>query len=76
MITFLAVTRTGAIAAPLNSAYSNEEFKFYKEDTEPQLVIIAPGADVAKQAADELNIPVAEANLDTQGRLSISKSGS
>ena len=76
MITFFAVTRSGAIAAPLNSAYTNEEFKFYMEDTESQLVIIAPGADVAKQAANELNIPVAEVNLDNQGQLSISKSGS
>ncbi|MEC9366536.1 MAG: acyl--CoA ligase [Chloroflexota bacterium] len=76
MITFLAVTRSGAIAAPLNPAYTNEEFKFYMEDTESQLVIISPDADVARTAATELNIPIAIANLDKNGELSISKSGS
>ena len=30
MVIFLAVTRSGAIAAPLNSAYTVEEFKFYR----------------------------------------------
>ncbi|MEE3345141.1 MAG: AMP-binding protein, partial [Chloroflexota bacterium] len=62
MITFLAVTRSGAIAAPLNPAYTNEEFKFYMEDTESQLVIISPEADIARNAATELNIPIAIAN--------------
>ena len=76
MITFLAVTRSGAIAAPLNPAYTNEEFKFYMEDTESQLVIISPEADIARNAATELNIPIAIANLDNNGELSISKSGS
>ena len=76
MITFLAVTRTGAIAAPLNPAYTNEEFKFYMEDTESQLVIIGPDADIAKSAATELNIPIAVANLDNSGKLSIFKDGS
>ena len=76
MITFLAVTRSGAIAAPLNPAYTNEEFKFYMEDTESQLVIISPDADVARTAATDLNIPIAIANLDKNGELSISKSGS
>ena len=76
MITFLAVTGTGAIAAPLNPAYTNEEFKFYMEDTESQLVIISPNADTAKDAATELDIPIATAVLDSDGQLSISKSGS
>ena len=76
MITFLAVTRAGAIAAPLNPAYTNEEFKFYMEDTESQLVIISSDADIAKIAAAELDIPVAIALLDNNGQLSISKSGS
>src|SRR5882672_10544449 len=34
LATFLATTCAGAVAAPLNSAYKAEEFKFYMEDAE------------------------------------------
>src|SRR6185436_18861679 len=41
---FLATTCAGAIAAPLNSAYKAEEFKFYMEDAEARAVTVPPGA--------------------------------
>ncbi len=31
VIAFLGVTRAGAVSAPLNAAYTEEEFKFYIE---------------------------------------------
>jgi acyl-CoA synthetase (AMP-forming)/AMP-acid ligase II len=59
MVTFLAVARAGAIAAPLNSAYTVEEFKFFMEDANAQLVIVSEDSDAAIQAAGDLEIPVA-----------------
>ena len=35
LVSFLAVARAGAIAAPLNSAYTLDEFKFFMEDATP-----------------------------------------
>jgi len=64
MSVFLAVARAGAIAAPLNSAYTDDEFKFYMEDATSQLVILPPGPHEARTAAAQLGIPVMEASLD------------
>ena len=75
MIVFLAVTRSGAIAAPLNSAYTKDEFKFYMEDTESQLVIIQDDAKIAIDAANELNIEIASVKLNSNEKLEIQKNG-
>jgi oxalate---CoA ligase len=64
---FLATTCAGAIAAPLNSAYKMEEFKFYMEDAQSRAVIVPPGAHPAREAAAELNLPAWEASLDAKG---------
>src|SRR5262245_28237355 len=61
---FLATTCAGAIAAPLNSAYKAEEFKFYMEDAQSRAVIVPPGPHPAREAAAELKLPVWEARLD------------
>ena len=37
-----AVARAGAVAAPLNSAYTLDEFKFFMEDADSQLAIVPP----------------------------------
>jgi len=75
IVTFLAVTRAGAIAAPLNAAYTSEEFKFYMGDADSQLVIIGKECDAAARAASELGIQVAIAALDEKGKTVISKEG-
>ena len=75
MIVFLAVTRSGAIAAPLNSAYTKDEFKFYMEDTESQLVIIKENAKIAIEAANELNIEIASVKINSDEKLEIQKNG-
>src|SRR5262245_35895215 len=72
---FLATTCARAIAAPLNSAYKAEEFKFYMEDAEARAVIVPPGAHPAREAAAQLNLPVFEASLDTAGSVQLARVG-
>ena len=57
IITFLAVTNTSAIAAPLNSGFTEEEFNFYLDDINPSMVITTEGNLVIKQAKSK-NIAV------------------
>ena len=64
MVLFLAVARAGAVAAPLNPAYTFDEFKFFMEDADAQLAIVPPRAHLGRDAANELGIPVVEASLD------------
>ena len=75
LATFLATTGAGAIAAPLNSAYKAEEFKFYMEDAQTRAVIVPPGADPAREAAVQLNLPVWEASLDAAGGVQLAREG-
>ncbi|KAF2936606.1 hypothetical protein DAI22_04g314400 [Oryza sativa Japonica Group] len=51
VIMFLAVIRARAVAAPLNPAYTQEEFEFYLSDSGARLLITNPEGNVAAQAA-------------------------
>ncbi len=64
MTLFMAVARVGAIAAPLNSAYTVDEFKFYMEDANSQLALVPPGEHAGRDAAEALGIPVLDASLN------------
>ena len=64
MILFLAVAQAGAVAAPLNSEYTIEEFKFFMQDANSQLAIVPEGAHKGRDAANELGITVIDASLD------------
>lgn len=64
MTLFMAVARTGAIAAPLNSAYTVDEFNFFMEDADSQLAIVPPGDHSGRDAAIALGIPVLDASLN------------
>ena len=75
MAVFLAVARAGAIAAPLNSAYTTDEFHFYMEDAEAQLAILPEGEHAGREAAGQLGIPTMEASLDDAGRTVLSRGG-
>ena len=75
MVVFLAVARAGAIAAPLNSAYTTDEFHFYMEDAEAQLAILPEGEHAGREAAGQLGIPTMEASLDDAGRTVLSRGG-
>ncbi|KAF9617531.1 hypothetical protein IFM89_037343, partial [Coptis chinensis] len=58
VILFLAVIRAQATAAPLNAAYTAEEFEFYLSDSESTLLLTSPeGNESAQSAAKKLTIP-------------------
>ena len=76
MVVFLAVARTGAIAAPLNSAYTLDEFTFFIEDAESQLVILPEGNHPGRDAAGQLGIPTLDVSLSDNGKVRLSRDGS
>ena len=53
IISFLAVTAAGATAAPLNPAYTKEEFRFCLDDTNAKAVITSP----AESEAVKVDLP-------------------
>src|SRR5947209_15324839 len=68
---FLAASTVGT-AAPLNPAYTRDEFKFYLEDTGARALILPPKeADEARAAAGD-DVLVIEADLDRDGRVQFS----
>ncbi len=75
MVVFLAVVRTGAIAAPLNSAYTLDEFTFFMEDAESQLVILPEGEHPGREAAGHLGIPTLDVSLSDNGKVRLSRDG-
>src|SRR6202035_5800926 len=72
IVAFLAGSIAGT-AAPLNPAYRYEEFCFYLEDTNARLLILPPsGAEEARRAAADRNIPVLTAEMKSSGEVRIS----
>ena len=71
---FLAVIRCRAVAAPLNAAYTAEEFEFYLSDSESKLLITPrEGIQAAQAAASKLKIPHVFATLtDGESRIALS----
>lgn len=80
VVMFLAVIRCRATAAPLNAAYTAEEFEFYLSDSQSKLLITSPeGNKPAQAAASKLGIPHLTAALsgaDTRIELSSTTSES
>ncbi len=73
--TFLAVARAGAIAAPLNPAYTTDEFTFYMEDAGARVAILPNGPHPAREAAASLGIKTIDANLTSvNGHLQVTLS--
>ena len=63
--TLLAVARAGAIAAPLNPAYTSDEFTFYMEDAGARVAILPKGTHPAREAAALLGIKTIDVSLQT-----------
>jgi acyl-CoA synthetase (AMP-forming)/AMP-acid ligase II len=60
----LAVIRVRATAAPLNAAYTSEEFEFYLSDSESKLLLTPlEGNEPAQAAATKLKIQLGSASL-------------
>ncbi len=77
--TFLAVARAGAIAAPLNPAYTTDEFTFFMEDAGACVAILPNGPHPAREATANLGIKTIEADLSSSSghcRVTLSSSGS
>ena len=75
IVTFLAASTVGT-AAPLNPAYTRDEFKFYLEDTAARgLIVPRDGAEEARGAAREINTAVIDCAIDENGRLEFSSQG-
>jgi acyl-CoA synthetase (AMP-forming)/AMP-acid ligase II len=70
---FLAASSVGT-AAPLNPAYTRDEFSFYLEDTSARALIVPPGGAIEARAAAGEKIPIIEASADTQGAISFTPS--
>jgi len=71
---FLAASTVGT-AAPLNPAYTRDEFKFYLADTGARALIVPPtGSDEARAAAND-NVLLIEADLDGDGQVRFSAAG-
>src|SRR5262249_2921854 len=64
---FLAVTTAAATAAPLNPAYTVEEFRFYLEDIEAKALIVPPGGGEQARAAAPAGTLLIEALLSPAG---------
>ena len=76
LVAFLGVTRSGATAAPLNPAYTAEEFRFFMEDASSQLAVLPPGVHAGREAADALGIPSLDARTTDDGAVELSRAGS
>lgn len=68
IVSFLATASQGAIAAPLNPAYKQEEFEFYVDDLKSSLCLVPRGQyannSPAVRAARAYNAAIAECYLD------------
>jgi acyl-CoA synthetase (AMP-forming)/AMP-acid ligase II len=71
IVAFLAGAHAGT-AAPLNPAYRYDEFCFYLEDTSAKVLLAPPdGADDARRAAKQMNVPICVVEMDDKGVASI-----
>ena len=61
---FLGITAARAVAAPLNSSYTTDEFKFFMEDAASKLLVLpTQGNAAAQKAAAVLSVPIATCAL-------------
>jgi acyl-CoA synthetase (AMP-forming)/AMP-acid ligase II len=75
IFSLLAVTTLGATAAPLNPAYTRDEFVFYLKDLEPRLLLV-PASDLkAARAAAGDSTAIVEVVADAHGRLALLDAG-
>lgn len=75
LVTFLGVARAGAVAAPLNPAYTVDEFKFYMDDAKAQFAIVAPDSAAGIDAANALSVPTITATVDDSGQTRLARGG-
>jgi acyl-CoA synthetase (AMP-forming)/AMP-acid ligase II len=70
IVSFLAASTAG-IAAPLNPAYKEDEFRFYLEDTNARVLLLPPeGIDEARRAAGD-RIPILTVDTAADGTVAL-----
>jgi len=70
----LAITSLGATAAPLNPAYTRDEFSFYVDDLAPRLVLL-PGGELAAAREAARETPIADVTGAPDGAVSLELAG-
>ncbi len=70
VLLFLTAALTGT-AAPLNPAYTEEEVRFYLEDTNAAALVVPPGGARAARSARRPETRLLEASVDEKGGLRI-----
>ena len=74
IVSFLAASTAG-IAAPLNPAYKEDEFRFFLEDTAARVLLLPPeGAEEARRAANG-RVPILTIEMDSAGIVKSSATG-
>ncbi len=69
VVAFFGVAGARMGFAPLNAAYTEDEFRFYLEDIAPSALLLAPDTvPTARAAAESLGIPVIAFTIDDRGR--------
>jgi acyl-CoA synthetase (AMP-forming)/AMP-acid ligase II len=66
---FLGIATAAATAAPLNPAYTSDEFRFYLEDIEAKVLIVPPGGGGQARAAAPAGTLLIEASLAPDGQV-------
>ena len=67
LISFLSVTRCGAIAAPLNPTYTSSEFEFYIKDANSSYLIVKDRDNTSVAAAQNANLNVITVGVSKTG---------
>ena len=75
VVAFLAVARAGAVAAPLNPAYTADELRFFMVDAGARVVVLSPDPHPAGEVAASLALPCLEASLANDGVVLLSRGG-
>ena len=79
VVMLLAVARADAVAAPLNPAYTVDEFTFYMEDAGASVAILPKSSHPAREAASILGVKTIDAELTASNRnlsVTLSSNGS
>jgi acyl-CoA synthetase (AMP-forming)/AMP-acid ligase II len=66
---FLGIATAAATAAPLNPAYTTDEFRFYLEDIEAKVLIVPPGGGEQARLAAPAGTLLIEASLAPDGHV-------
>ncbi|MEW6298988.1 MAG: acyl--CoA ligase [Thermodesulfobacteriota bacterium] len=67
IVAFFGVTAAAATAAPLNPAYTAEEFRFYLQDIAAKVLVVPAGGGEAARAAAPEGTVLIEASLAANG---------